>query len=113
MIVYNKYTGEIIAKIPNDQDINVTYANYSDEFRESLKILKDDGLKLDDLTSYKVVDGKLIKRSDEENKELKMYGKVLTEEERLNILLQPTAEEIRKAETTIEMLTMLQEVGLI
>ena len=110
MIVYNKNTGEIIAKIPNDQDINVTYANYSDEFRQSLGTLE---IEVSDISRYKVENGELVKYSDDEIMELKMYGKVLTEEERLNIILQPTPDEINKAETTIEMLTMLQEVGLI
>lgn len=109
MIVYKKDTGEIIEVIQDDQDIDCYYANYSAEFKENLGALhlSDCPRSLD---SYKIVDNILVERSDIEIYEIKRYKKVLTHEERLLILLIPSKEEIRKAETTIEILELLGEV---
>lgn len=111
-VIYNKHNGEIDKVIQDDQDYLIFYQFYPDGFIDNLSCLH-----LDELPSnwkYCIVkDNMLILRKDNEVQELKKYGKILTEEERLEILLQPTREEIAKAETTLEILSTLQEVGLI
>lgn len=112
MIIYKRDTGDILKVIPNEIDIQTLYYHFPQEFKENLE-----GLDIEDyptpLFQYKVINGELIKRPVEEIKEMQQYGKILTEEERLNILLTPSHQEIQKAENTIEILSTLQEVGVI
>lgn len=111
-IIFDKYTGDIKHLIGDDQNPDIYFHHYSDEFKASISILHSDTSPMD-LTNYKIINNEIITRSDIEIQEINQYGKILTEEERLNILLQPTWKEVQKAENTIEMLSMLQEVGLI
>lgn len=111
-IIYNKYTGTIEGGIQDDQNYKVYYSQFPQEFQDSIESIKIDNPP-NDLKNYKVINRQIIRRSEEEIRELDTYGKILTEEERLNILLQPTGEEINKAENTLEILTTLEEVGLI
>ena len=105
MIVYDKRTGIIDAVVPN-----LSYAyHYPEEIKENLV-----GLELEeypeDIFNYKVVEGKLVRLLDEEIREKRLYGRILTEEERQLQKLKPSPEEVRKAEQTIEILTLIQEV---
>ena len=111
MLVYNQETGNIIAKIPKDQDYKFNFKHYPIEFVNNLKVLKDSNISNSArLTDYKVIDNKLTERPKFEILEINRYGRVLTEEERLLNKLSPSPEEIQKARNTIEILTLIQEV---
>lgn len=114
-ILYNIHTGYIYTVLENNVDIHRRYRDYPSDIMDNLMELpcNIDGISLGNIVKYKVVNGEIVDRPLNEIRELKKYGKVLTDEERLNILLQPSSEEISKAESTLEMLIMLQEVGLI
>lgn len=102
MIVYEKDTGITIADVP----CNVDYSRYSDK--------ELDVIKMEDVPSNwrecKVVNNELVKMKQFEILELRTYGRFLTEEERQLQKLKPSLEEVRKAEQTIEILTLIQEV---
>ncbi len=114
-IVYNKVTGVIDRAISGDQDFKIFLSHFPKEYVDELESLPYDGMLPRPLGNYYVdVFTKEIKRYSEEIiKEKEKYGKILTEEERLNIQLMPSQEEIQKAETTIEILSLLQEVRVI
>lgn len=110
MIIYNKYNGDIYQILPKGQDKEIFFHHYSEEFKESMSEI-DLELPLDFNTkNYKIVDNKLVKRSNIEIEEIETYRKILTEEERILEKLKPSVEEVRKAEQTIEILSILQEV---
>ena len=110
MIVYNKKTKEIKAIIPNDQKPR-NYKNIPDE---DIGVFDDSNMEIprDNLKFYVLDDnnGKLIRRPKNEIEEIQRYGRVLTEEERILNKLKPSPEEVKKAENTIEILTLIQEV---
>lgn len=113
MIVYDKTTGIIINKLAEHQSIDVFYKHYPTEFRDNLGILILDTYP-SETKYYKVVSNKLVKLTEREIQEINMYNKILSDEERLEIdllnKLKPSYEEVKKAENTIEILTLLQEV---
>ena len=109
MIVYNKKNGNIIANIPDSQNIDICFKYYPDEFKKKLASLFVNNPPRD-LNNYKVINNELIKMSEQEILEIRQYGKILTEEERLLNKLKPSPEEVKKAEQTIEILTLIQEV---
>ena len=108
-IVYNKHTGKIITKIPKKQDTLIYFHHYPNNFKESLAELELEKYPLN-LRDYKVINNELVKMTDEEISEIRQYGKIFTEEERQLEKLKPTQEEVKKAENTIEVLTLIQEV---
>lgn len=69
----------------------------------------------DELRFYLLDDanGIFIRKPEQDIEEIKRYGRKLTDDERLNLLLRPPKSEVQKAESTIELLSTLQEVGLI
>ncbi len=106
MLIYSEQTNRVLAKIPEGQP-------YDNLYEDPLNHLVIDDYPID-FYNYKVVDGELIKMSELELEEIGSYNRVLTEDERfekemLNRLM-PNGEEIRKAEQTIEILSLLQEV---
>lgn len=109
MIIYNKYTGDIYADIPNDQSIESFFYHYPEDFKKNLDYVIYDELK-EDIRFYKVENNQVVKRPKIDIDDILRYGRILTEEERVLELLKPSEEEIRKAENTIEILTLLQEV---
>lgn len=109
LIVYNNKTGDIKSVIPDDQKPR----NYKNIAPEDISTLKLKDCIVDNMKYYKIINGELVRRSEQEIEEIKIYRRVLTEEERLNIILKPTQQEIQKAESTLEILSTLQEVGLI
>ena len=114
-IIYNKNTGAIDRAISEDVDYKVLLSSFPKEFVDELDSLYYDGVPPRPLRNY-YVDVEileLIKYSNDVIEEKQKYGKILTEEERLNILLQPSRKEVQKAESTLEILLTLQEVGLI
>lgn len=109
MIIYNKNTGDIIANIPDSQDFMLCFRHYPKEFKESLASL-DIANPPRNLKNYKVINEQLLRRTQEEIEEIKLYRKTLTEEERQLQKLKPSQDEVKKAENTIEILTLIQEV---
>lgn len=109
MIIYNKKTGDIIADVPKEQNLQLFVSNYSEEIQNNVASLEISNVPYD-LENYRIIDGKLTRLSNKEIEEKRLYGKILSEEERLLEKLKPSLEEIRKAEQTIEILTLLQEV---
>lgn len=109
MLIYNKLNGSIISNIPDSQDVLVYFRYYPNEFKESLSSL-DIKTPPKDLENYKVINGELTRMNNLEIQEIQIYNKILTEEERLLENIKPSPEEVKKAENTIEILTLIQEV---
>lgn len=105
MLLYNKDTKLIDRKVtPNPIDIDM----YMENFKGNIVPLfgYDD---IDVFTHY-IENGKPVKMTEEQQKEAFKYGRFLTEDERMLEKLKPSIEEVRKAEQTIEILSILQEV---
>ena len=98
MLIYKVSNGIIIAKIPKGQPYDYL------ELESSLL----------DWRNYKIVEKELIELTDTERLEIRGYNRILTEKERIeNSMLnelKPSYDEIQKAENTIEILSLLQEV---
>ena len=106
MIIYSTKTGFPIYLIPDD--INPEVFLYHKANKDELSWIKN---KIgDDWYKFKIVNGEFIKIQELELEEMRLYGKILTVEERQLNKLKPTQEEIKKAEQTIEILTLIQEV---
>ena len=106
---YNIETGRIINVVPNIQTMESYYFHYKEDFLKNIeeKIIDDVP---DDWRNYKIINNELVKMTDLEIQEIREYGKILTDEERQLQKLKPSQEEVKKAEQTIEILTLIQEV---
>ncbi len=109
VLIFNKFNGNIVAQIPNNQNYLTFLHHYPEDFKKNLDYIIYDELK-EDIRFYKVENNLVVKRPKIDIDDILRYGRILTEEERLLELLKPSEEEIRKAENTIEILTLLQEV---
>lgn len=113
MLVYNLQTGKIIAEIPDDNNPYFVLQHHPDVKNKNIGtfITKKPIRKI---SQYMIKDGELIKLTAEESEEMIKYNRLLTEEEReekrLLNQLKPSPEEVRKAEQTIEILSLIQEV---
>lgn len=118
-IIYNKKTGKIEYAMGNsdntEMDFRQVFSNHPQEYVDELASLFHEGVLQRDLSDYyiNVETLELTRHPQEVIDEKNKYGKILTEEERLNILLQPSYKEVQKAESTLEILSLLQEVELI
>ncbi len=108
-VVYFKDTGLVDRLISIDQEIDVYFYHFPLKYKENLDYIIVENPPRD-IENYKVIDGELVRLSKQEIKELRLYGRVLTEEERQLETLTPSPEEVKKAEQTIEILTLIQEV---
>lgn len=110
-IVYDKNTGRIISAISVDQNPLTFYEYFDKSFKESLSWFKVRKTPYPLNEFYVDLETKKLKKySQEEIKEKQLYGRILTKEERQLEKLKPHLEEIRKAEQTIEILTLIREV---
>ncbi|QUH21070.1 hypothetical protein [Alkaliphilus sp. B6464] len=112
-LVYNKTTGRLIGLLPESQDPSTFYVHYKKAFIQELGALLVEDSFLErgkKLIDFKVVDNIVVERPENEKEEMLVYRKILTEEERLIETLKPSGEEIKKAEMTIEILTIFEEV---
>lgn len=110
-IIYNVNTGEIDRAISKDQNFNIFLRSYpADKLSQLTDLLCDDVPH--PLSEYFVnIATKEIERYPQEViNEKNFYGRILTNEERQLNQLQPSHEEIKKAENTIEILELLSEV---
>lgn len=108
-VVYFKDTGLVDRLIGIDQEIDVYFYHFPLKYKENLDYIIVENPPRD-IENYKVIDGELVRLSKQEIKELRLYGRILTEEERQLQKLKPSPEEVKKAENTIEILTLIQEV---
>jgi len=112
LIIYSITTGQIYSEIEDGQDYLIFYQNYPQEFKDDLATLSVDKFP-EHLKDYRIINNKFERIPDQEISEIKKYGRVLTEEERLLKTLKPTHEEVGKAVKIIDVLDILQDVGLI
>lgn len=101
--------GTIIAILEDWQNPEVYFYHYDEEFKSNLNSLVVDDIP-NDLHNYKIINDVLIRLTEQEIREMQSYNKILTEEERQLNKLKPSYEEIKKAEQTIEILTLIKEV---
>ncbi len=108
-IIYNKKTKEIYSAISKDQDRNIYYIHFDEEFRNNLDEIIVEKIP-GNLSDYIVENNKLKRYSDIEIEEKNKYGRILTEDERILESMKLSMEEIKKAENTIEFLDILEGV---
>ena len=108
-LVYNKENGMIVADMPDDQTIEGFFYHFPKEFKKKLAVIHHNYEFISPI-DYKVLDGKIVELNTIEKAEMLTHGKILTKEERILNKLKPSYEEVKKAENTIEILTLLQEV---
>lgn len=110
-IVYNKNTGKIISAISVDQEPSTYYQYFNEDFKKNLDWFKLEKVPYPLEDYYVDLNTKELKKhSQEEIEEKSIYGKILTEEERQLNKLKPSYGEVKKAENTIEILSLIQEV---
>ena len=106
MLVYIISSGRIIAKIPKGQPYDYLYEDEKLGTYEN-----DDNI---DLERYLIIEGELIELNNLEVLEIQEYNRILLDTERVEkeLLdkLKPSISEVRKAEQTIEILTLISEV---
>lgn len=107
--LYDSSTGNIMGKYSDNVNINGCLYYASEEYKQSVDYIISD-INISNFRNYKVSNNQLIKRPQQEIEELQRYHRILSNEERLLNRLKPPAEEIQKAEQTIEILTLIQEV---
>lgn len=106
MVIYNKVTG-LIKRVIHPDDMIEAYRDY---YKDDINIeIIPENYQANPNTDY-VVSGIITPMDDSQIKELDVYGRFLTEDERLLEKLKPSMDEVRKAEQTIELLLLLQEV---
>lgn len=108
-VIYERDTGRIVAATSSNQDYKIYFEEWGQDFIDSLASLTIDKVP-NRIADYYVKNGELVKYSEQEIEEKRQYGRILTDEERQLNKLKPSYEEVKKAENTIEILTLLQEV---
>ena len=106
-LIYNTLNGEIMGVLSKNQNAQMFFSDYKN--KNYFVELKCDNIPCN-FSDYKVIKNTLVKRSEQELEELRRYHRVLTDSERLLNKLKPSHEEIQKAQNTIEILTLIQEV---
>lgn len=109
MLIYNKISGQVIAQISSDQTLDTYGYHFPAEMKESLGVIHTDYI-LENHKYYKVIEGQVARMSEQEKQEVSLYSRILTEDERVLNKLKPSHEEIQKAEETLKLLELLQEV---
>lgn len=111
MYIYDKKYGNIIGKTLGSQHLDGYYHHLPEllQFHSSTYSNKN----IENYRSYKVIEGNIVKMSVLEIEELRLFGRVLSPDERLIESLKPSIQEIQKAESEIEILTLLNEVDVI
>lgn len=110
LYVYLKESGQVVGKYTDDQNLKTLYYHNP----KMLNVLDSIHVQTDteNYKDYKIIDSQLVKMTNEEIFEIQQYGRFLTEEERQLQKLKPSPDEVQKAENTIEILSLLQEVGI-
>ena len=108
-VIYNKNTGIILNAVSDEINYKDYYIHFGEDFISELDSVKIENIPMP-LTNYYIENGEIKKYTEQEIKEIEIYGRILTKEERQLEKLKPSLEEVRKAENTIEILTLIQEV---
>lgn len=109
--IYRISDTTVVNKVDEYIDVDLYYRYYPEEFKSSIRtLISEEDINVAEIFNYKVVNEELVRMSDEEIQELRLYAKILTEEERLLNQLKPPYEEVAKAKNTIEMINLIQEV---
>lgn len=107
--LYDTNTKIVMSRVTENIDID----KYMDFLDGAIKNNTEYILLNENIPNYrncKIIGEKLVEMSSREIQELQQHGKILTEVERMIVSLKPSHEEVTKAENTIEILTLLQEV---
>ncbi len=109
--LYRKDNKEIIGIYSDNVDVIGGLDELNNITKNNLDCIQID-IKISDYNYYKVdlINKQLIKRPQQEIDEIQQYGKILTDSERTLNKLKPSYEEVQKAQNTIEILTLIQEV---
>jgi len=111
--IYEKATGNILTIVSDDtQTIDGLYFHYPQEYKDGLDFIKAETFPKN-IRQYRVVNNNIVSKSDLEIYEEKAYGKILKADERDREKLKPDGTEVEKAEKIIDVLDILQDVGLI
>ena len=109
LLLYNNITNKVIGYTNGDQTIEGYLEAASEDEKSYTSGVYLESIPID-YYNYKIINGELVRLSKQEIEELRLYGRILTEEERQLQKLKPSPEEVKKAEQTIEILTLIQEV---
>ena len=107
--LYDTNTKIVMSRVTENIDIY----KYMDFLDDAIKGNTGYVLLNENMSHYrncKIIDEKLVEMSNREIQELQQHGKILTEVERMIVSLKPSYKEVEKAEQTIDILTLLQEV---
>ncbi len=109
--LYRKDNNEIIGVYSDNVDVMAGLVKLNKLVKENLDYIQMN-VNIYNYQHYKVdlINNQLIKRPQQEIDEIQQYGKVLADSERLLNKLKPSHEEVQKAQNTIEILTLIQEV---
>lgn len=108
-VLFRKDSGRVLAVLDENQNFEDYCCMMSDDTKAMLDSIYFKNMPKD-YESYRVLDDSVEKLEDVEIEELNSYGRILTNEERLLNKLSPSQEEVKKAENTIEILSLLEEV---
>lgn len=109
LYLYEKETGNYYSSVSGEDSFDTFTTHYSEDLKNKLSSIYVDEMP-SNVNEYKVVAGSLIKKTEEEMKETREEGKILTSEERELLKLVPSFREQIEAEMTIAVLNILMEV---
>lgn len=112
-LIYNKTSGKILRYVDKEQNPLDIYYHYTEEYKSNIGWIEIEKSNIPIYRDCYIKDGKITSFTETELMEKLKYGRTLTKEEQINILLMPSPQEIQKAQNTIEILSLLQEVNLI
>lgn len=106
-VIYNKINGNIISAISDDQTPLRYYKDRPKEFKDSMAYISIENVP-HPLRDYYIKNEQIIEYSEIEKIEKKMYGKVLTDDERTVENIKPTQEEVNKALKQLEFIEFME-----
>ena len=110
-LIYNIESNLIECILPDDQNYKIYFQSYPQHIIDNLRVLQITKSEIpSNINTIKVINNNLVKMSILEIDEIQQFGKILTDSERLLNKLKPSYEEVQKAQNTIEILTLIQEV---
>lgn len=112
LIIFDKENKNAIGRIPNAESFDKVVELYPDEIKNSMGYIYSDKSP-DNIREYFVIGENFVKMDEQELLEIERYNRILSPDERLIESLKPSMAEVQKAESEIEILTLLNEVGAI
>ena len=109
-VIYKKDNGVILGVYDHLQTLqNIFHNSTIEEINKEVSTFHSQDIPYN-FRDYKVVNNEFVMLSDIEKREILRFGTILDEYERTLESLKPHYKEIQKAENTIEILTLIQEV---